>query len=256
MSATRSSRRRHWDAQRIREAVRGEIDSRTWVTSARITETFWDPALGWMVRARAYGTQLEGVELDCRQASSLAGIDAGEYLPLAVGAEVLITLPDGSVEDDEPLVIAGLTNGEDVAPSAVNGLPIDGETTESSTSKVSPHDTEIKVSPHGRREQYAKDRTVQARAHVLTADEAEKGILLGSPDAGQSFLLGEELVARLIAAVEGLQALLAGTLSTAPGSPVGLATLPAWEALWSAPVTGLKAQLQSAQVLSKKIKGE
>lgn len=252
---TRSSRRKHWDVSRIREAVKGAgIDPRTWGTAARVKDVFWDDQLGWMTLVEAYGSNLEQVELECRAASALVGADAGEYLPIPIGAEVLVSLPSASTEDYEPVIVCGLTNKEDVAPTEVNGLPIDGDATSSSDSKVSPFDTEIKVSPSSRREQYAGKHVDQAKQHVLKADDSSEGLLLGSENAAKSFVLGEELMTRLIAAIEGVVTL--AQSGGNGGGPVVLAGLPAWQLLWSTPQTGLKDQLQSALVLSKKIKGE
>ena len=237
--------------------ARPGIDTRTWTTVARVTETSWDPALGWMVTVIAYGPGLEGVELNCRQASALAGIDAGEYLPMTVGAEVVVSLPGASTDDDMPLVMAGVTNEEDKAPIEINGLPINGEAPASSALVVSPLDTEIKVSAFGRREQYAKELTTQAAAITHTAatiTQAADAIRLGSKDAAKSFVLGEELVSRLVQTVDALLTLL-GTGAN-PGGPVAFAGLPAFNTFWTTPQTGMKAQLQSALVLSEKVKGE
>lgn len=253
---TRSSRRRHWDVSRIREAVRGEgIDPRTWVTNARITEVFWDEAIGWVTVVKAYGSEIEGVELECRQASALAGADAGEYLPLTVGAEVLVALPAASTGDLEPTVVSGVTNEEDKAPTEINGLPINGDATSSTPLEVSPHDTEMKVSPFGRREQYAKPRVVQAASHVLKADLPTASVLLGSENAEASFLLGESMVDQLIGIVDQLIAVL--KTGGNGGGPVAFAALPAFELAWSTPQTGLKDLLKKpGVVLSVKVKGE
>ncbi len=253
---TRSSRRKHWDVSRIREAVKGAgIDPRTWTTAARVSDVFWDESLGWVVEATPYGSDLEGVTLTCRQASSLSGVDAGEYLPMVKGAEVLIALPAASTDDLEPMVIAGLTNEEDKAPTEINGLPIDGDAESSSDSKVSPFDTEIKVSPSSRREQYAGKHVVQAKQHVVKATDAENGVLLGSENAAKSFLLGEDLVQQLITVVDALAAFV--QTGSNGGGPVGLAGLPVWQQLWETPEVGIKALLQKpGVVLSIKVKGE
>lgn len=242
----------------MREAMRGPgIDPRTWTTAARVESTEWDPALGWVVVVRAYGSGLEQAELTCRQASALAGVGAGEYLPMADGAEVLISLPDASTEDGEPLVVSGLSNEEDSAPTEINGLPINGAITSSTSAEVSPFDTEIKVSPHARREQYAKELVQHALQHVLKADQTEKGVLLGSEDADSSFLKGEDLVDALIEIVDQLVTLITSGTSTAPGSPVAFGGLPAWAVYWTTPPAGKKLQLkQPGVVLSVKVKGE
>ena len=247
--STSSRVRRRFDVQRIALALRSAgIDPRTWSTAARVSGVEWDPALGWVVEAKPYGSDLEALTLTCRQASALAGADAGEYLPMAEGAEVLLSLPAASTEDGEPLVVAGLTNEEDKAPTTINGLPINGELKASTPAAVSPFDTELKVSPHGRREQYAKQRVVQALAHVLKADQPAAGVQLGSELAAQSFVLGEKFITQLIAIVDGILTTGANT-----GGPVafGFATA------WNAPVTGIKALLQTpGVVLSVKVKGE
>lgn len=258
MSATRSSRGKHWDVQRIALAVASPgIDTRTWTTAARVEEVEWDPALGWVVHVRAYGSQLEGAPLTCRQASSLAGVGAGEYLPMAKDAEVLVSLPAGSVEDFEPLVVGGLTNEEDNAPTEINGLPINGELAASSPAAVSPRDTEIKVSPHSRREEYAGQHVDQALAHVLKATQPAAGVQLGSELAADSFLKGEATVEKLIQIIDQLVTLL-GTGATAPGGgPVTFAGLAAFQLFWTAPPAGMKVQLQvPGVVLSIKVKGE
>ena len=254
--STRSSKRKRVDMPRLALALRSPgIDARTWVTAGRTVETQWDAALGWVVVAQPYGSDLEQVELTCRQASALSGVGAGEYLPMAREAEVLIGLPAGSTEDGMPLVLGGLTNEEDPPPSEVNGLPINGEIEASTPAAVSPFDTEIKVSPHGRREQYAKARVVQALAHVLKADQPSAGVQLGSELAAQSFVLGEAFVTQLITVVDALLALV--QTGANGGGAVVLSGLPAFQTLWSTPGTGIKAQLQTpGVVLSVKVKGE
>jgi len=260
---TRSSKRKHWDVPRVREALKGAgIDPRTWATAARVKDVYWDPQLGWMTLVVCYGSDLEQLELECRAASSLAGKDAGEYLPIPKEAEVMVVLPAASTDDYEPIAVCGLTNEEDNAPTEVNGLPIDGDAESSSDSKVAPADTEIKVSPYSRREQYAGKHVDHAKQHVVKADESTNGVLLGSENAAKSFVLGEELMTRLIAAIDGLVSILSTGVApnatpAAPG-PVNVvfSGLVAWQQLWAAPVTGLKDQLQSSAVLSDKIKGE
>lgn len=255
---TRARITKRLDVRRLALAMRAPgADPRTWITTARVEgdgAVRWDPALGWIVDVRPHGTELEGEDsLPCKVATGLlGGAGAGEYLPPKEGAEVLVALSAGDPEA-EPAIVAYLDNEEDAAPTEVNGLPIEGDS--STDAKVSPFDTEIKVSPHSRREQFAGRRYVQAKQHVLAGDDATKAVLLGSKDAGDSFVKGEELVNRLIDTIDQLVKAL-GTGSAA-GNPVAFVALTppgggAFDLFWAK----IKAELKSAAVLSERVKGE
>lgn len=183
------------DARRLGEAVRAP--AQTWVSAGRIDDDpeaiHFDAGVGWLVDVTFYGSGLEDDEgRPCRVLSMGApGSGRGEYIPPAPGAEVLVALPAGDPEAG-PIALGYLTNEDDAhPPETVNGLEVTPEATTSGPLSVSPFDTEIVVSPHNRREQYAGDRFSQARGHVLEAAEQVK---LALRDAVQSYVRGERFV--------------------------------------------------------------
>ncbi len=258
---TRANKRKRWDVERVRAAIGAPDPGQTFTAAARIEDPtdaiHFDPQSGWIVDVSFYGGPLDGEkEVPVRVLSKGPGGDGfGEYIPPARGAEVLIGIPEGDVEAN-PVMIGYLTNEDgDKPPTQINGLALATEAPASTPLAVSPHDTEIKRSPHNRREQYDGARTVQATSHVLKADQPTAGVLLGSETAAKSFLLGEDLVTNLIAVVD--QLLILVQTGGNSGGPVVLAGLVAFQEFWNTPITGLKAQLQQpGVVLSVKVKGE
>lgn len=191
---TRARKRRTADVLRIGKAVSyAGIDPRSWISTGRIDNTEdayrWEPGIGWIVDVSMYGGQLDGVdEVPCRTMGTDRGNDRGEFIPPTIGCEVLVGIPGGDIEQS-PVIVGGLTNkGTCLAPTKINQLPIDGEALSSNAQVVSPYDTEIKKSPHNRREEFAGDVHVQAANQVL---EAADKVLLAVRNAKQSFIRGD-----------------------------------------------------------------
>jgi hypothetical protein len=259
------------DARRLAEAVKQPgIDPRTWVSVGRIDNDpdamRYDPELGWVVDVAPYGSDIEGdSEIPCRVISPGAGDQQGEFLPPTRGAEVVLVFPGGDPEAS-PLCVGYCSNGDACrAPSAVNDLPIDPDTTSSTDATVSPLDTEIKVSPHHRREHYALDHHDQARNQVLEAAEQVK---LASRDAAQSFVRGERFVQVLNTWIDAVSSyvqangaadakIYAAVNTLAPGSvtPQEIADVAA--AVLEVPLqkTAFQAAAVEGDALSAKVKG-
>lgn len=257
MKTRRSKVRRRINMRRLAHAVRAPgIDPRAWVAAGRVetdpdAATF-EPKLGWLVDVKLYGGTLDGVEgLPCRWLSIGPGGDGfGEYIPPKLGGEVLVAVTDGDVEAN-PVILGTLTNEEDAAPpTEINGLPIDPEATASTPAAVSPLDTEIKRSPHSRREHFDGELHEQGKKVVITADEMIAGLLLGSPQALKSYVKGEDLATAIGVFVDALAAMLD------TGANSGGAVVFAGKPAFAAAAAALKTSLSGPGVLSQKIKGE
>ena len=266
-------RRRTPDVRRLALAMRAPgNDSRTWVSAGRIDEDaeaiHFDAGVGWLVDVTFYGSGLEdGESQPCRVLSVGApGQGRGEYIPPAAGAELLVVLPAGDPEAG-PVALGYLTNEDDGHPPAtVNELPIVAEATVSTAEAVSPYDTEIKVSPHNRREQYEGDRFVQARNQVLEAADLLK---LATRDAAQSYVRGERFVQALNGWIDAVTSYvtangeadllvyaavnLLAPLSIPPDKIQAVATAVAES---EAQKTGFQAAAVEGDALSSRIKGD
>ncbi len=206
---TGARRRRPFDVERLARAVsRPGIDPRTSVSAARIDgqsdSARWENEYGWIVDVRFYGSGLDQEEAPSRILSmGPAGDGFGEFIPPGLGSEVLVGVPDGEPEAGA-VVLGTLTNRSgDKPPATVNGFEISGEVDASipSTGPVSPYDTEIKVSPYSRREQYTGDLVSQARSVALVSEL----VRLGSESAKESALLGDTTNDNLSTLIGGLK---------------------------------------------------
>lgn len=214
------------DVQRLGAAVsRPGIDPRTWVTMGRVDDdpdaAHWDATAGWVVDVTFYGSDLEGGDgLPCRVASQGAGDGYGEFIPPSQDAEVVVVLPGGDPEQ-LPVIVGYASNegGGGAAPTSVTGLPIDGEAPATTAAVVSPKDAEIKVSPHGRREQYARGYVHQALRHTLISNN----IRLGAEAVTEPALLGNITVTNTQELITALQALATSlaAFTTGPLAPLG-----------------------------------
>lgn len=231
------------------------IDPRSWCTLGRVENDpdarLWDPALGWVVDVECYGGDTDGeTDVVCRVLTPVGNPDAGVFRPPELGAEVCVVLPSGDPEA-APVVIGYVRNenedAQNKAPTEINGLPIDGELETSTPLTVSPFDTVIVVSPDNLREQYVGTITRQGAQIVLRGDNAIDAVLLGSPDASQSVVLGDDYTSAISAVVDGLLEQLAAIPPTG-GPPPGLA---AFQVQW---VTQLQPALEAA--LSARVKAE
>lgn len=260
------------DVPRLAAALqRPGIDERTWVTAGRIDDDpeaiLFDPGIGWLVDVTFYGSDVESEDgHPCRVLSQGAGNGAGEYLPPPIGTEVIVEFPGGD-PDSGAVVVGYATNEADCRPPAsVNDLPINAELQASSSIAVSPYDTEFKVSPHHRREQYALDRHVQARNQILEAAELVK---LATRDAGQSFVRGERFVQALNGWIDAVSSYVSanGTAdglvylavnALAPGSvtPAQIAAVTLARTQTAAQKTAFQSAAVVGDALSARIKGD
>ena len=267
-----SRRRPTIDVQRLGEAVsRPGIDPRTWTSAGRIDNdpdaVRFDPGVGWIVDVAFYGSALEGDnEAPCRVLSQGAGDGFGEYYPPPVGAEVLVEFPGGDPELGA-VVTGYLTNeGDAKPPTTVNGLPLAAEALASTLLAISPYDTEFKVSPHHRREEYALDRHVQARNQII---EASGTLKLALRDAAQSYVRGERFVQALNGWIDAVSSFIqanatadalvyAAVNTLAPGSitPAQITAVANAAVQVPAQKTLFQTAAQAGDALSSRIKGD
>jgi len=214
------------------------IDPREWVALARVEDTDdssrWVDGLGWVIDCEVYGGNWDGEgDIPARQVASVSGASAGAFYPPARGGEVVLLFPTGDPEA-APVVVGCLSNqapdGKSAAPTMVNSLPIDGEIDESTDAAASPNDTEIVVSLHNRREQWAglvyrqSDgvHTIQGSQVVLYGTDGEDAVLLGSAEASESVVRGDTQLAALLSFIDGSSP--DGPPPPVPGALLGLLT--------------------------------
>lgn len=250
---TRARKRKNPDVLRIGRAVSYPgIDPRSWVATGRVDpddESFrWEPELGWIADVSMYGGMMDGVnEVPCRTMGIGRGDDQGEFIPPDRDCEVLVGLAGGDVEQG-PVIMGTLTNKGCKAPTTINGLPIipgsaDFPSTEAS---VSPFDTEIKKSPHNRREEYAGDLFVEATNAVLKA--AEK-LQIGSEEATEPFIKGNAHASSLNDFLDALTTYATSIQGIADPSSSATPKL-------TAAIVTFKTQLAPGADLSEKVLGE
>lgn len=250
------------DVRRMGAAMsRPGNDPRIWSCCARVESegVRWHPTLGWVVDVETYGSRVDGeTDVTARMMSAAGGDGTGEYLPVEVGAEVVLQICGGSLEEN-PVILGYCTNSVDAtAPTEVHGLPIDGERETSSEFRVSPFDTEIKVSKWNRREQF--DGAFERRSQKSRVEATEKAalvapsVLLGGDSATEPYVLGNSHNTALVAAIEAIELHLT-TLTTAlagllPSGVVVNSSLGQMKQTLTAQKQAIK------QALSQKIKGE
>jgi hypothetical protein len=250
------------DAKRVGKAVSFPgIDPRTWVATARVEtdpdSLRWHPELGWVVDVAIYGGDLQGTtDVVCRVTTPLGGPGAGVFMPPQLDAEALIAFPSGDPEMNPVLVGWLNSQGENAAPTEVNGLPIDGSADSSTPASVSPFDTEISVSPHGMRSQRDGLEHRQAAQHILAGDDSKDAVLLGSEDAKHPFVKGDALGEQLVQLIDPMVAILVkvgAALSVLDSSVAGDVTK--LKTLWES-VVKLSLTIEGGPVLSDRVKGE
>lgn len=229
---SRARKRKRVDVRRLGEAVSYPgIDPRTWVGIALVEDEedarTWDPELGWVVDVAMLGGDLDGeTELPCRVSEGLGGDGYGEFLPPAAGCEVVVALPSGDPEES-PVIVGRSHNARTAkAPATIHGLPISGDVETSSLVAVSPFDTEIKRSAYSRREEYEGERW-HVMAPLLVLEATTGQVRLGSDEASQSAVLGDDYTEQLVEAVDGIL----GVLGSLTG-PSTLPDLPTFIARW------------------------
>lgn len=237
-STTRYRTRTRVDMSRVALGLKMPgIDTRTWIALARVDEdpdaTVWDPELGWLVDVTIVGGPLDGDgPVLCRMASSGAATGKGRYDPPHQGCLVFVAIPGGDTNAD--CVILGQLNDTDCkAPSAINGSAI----TEAFAAR-----THVLAFP-------GEDFDAQFDNVRITGQ-----MVLGVPDADQSYTRGEDLADALDELVDAL----ADFLDQAPSPPGAFGSVSA--PTFSAAAVVLKAaiaQFKTArnQYLSTRIKG-
>jgi hypothetical protein len=234
------------------------IDPRVWATGGRIIDeentARWDADLGWVVDIRGYGSGLEGEEIRAR----VTNPSPYEFLPPEAGCEVTVIVPEGEV-DGIPSVVGFLNNADGCeAPGSVHGLDVDGSVDETAAAfdapsgVISPYDTEFKVSPFNRREEYEGYRFIKAPGFVWEGDQ----LRIGSRDADEPFVKGNAHSANLSALVDALDVFAKALTKIVDAKLVVTTTAsPLAEALTLA-IEAFKMELTEGADLSSKIKGE
>lgn len=196
-------------------------DPRTWATAVRVDQQggHWDVGVGWVVDVLPYGGELESQDpIPVRVLSAgPGGSGFGEYIPPSDAAEALVVLPGGDPEVN-PVLVGYLTNEDDAHPPAsVGSLPISSTATTSTDALVSPFDTEIKVSPFHRRQQFAGRWALTADR--ITLDTTD--LRLGGETGLQPALLGQTTVDNTNELLQALEKLAASLIPlVGPLSPL------------------------------------
>lgn len=234
------------DVGRMREAIRGEVDTRVWLAMARVDDNpdavRWEPELGWIVDVTFQSGDLVGEgPVACRVSDALGGNDQAILNPIPRCGSAIVLVTDGRINRGG--VILGFTHsasfqgaGGCEVPETVNGDTID------EAKALAAH---ITVSPHDYDAQYGGD----VRITVGTGQVMR----LGVADPQQSYVRGEDLKATLEAIQSQIQ-----QLSTATAGITGTGVVnpwtslqAAWDVVWD---TSVSPQYQAQ--LSEIIKGE
>jgi hypothetical protein len=220
------------------------IDTRTWCTAGRVVEedgaVRWDSEIGWILDIEAQG-ELYGNELRTR----VGGPDCYGSVPIPEGSEWVVCIPDGDASMN-PVAMLRTPNATCAVPAEVAGHAVDGSSETSASSMtadagtISPWDTEFRASPWNYRASFGGYYFVSAPEAAIEADD----LRLGTRDADQSYVRGEDFAEAVTAAVEALIPKLIGNM----GAPVLLP--PTW------PVTDRLLFKQTLlDALSETIKG-
>lgn len=202
------------------------IDPRAWVCTGRVDDDAdairWVDGVGLVADVTITGGPLDGqTEVPCRVASDFSCGGGGEFIPLARGCQVQVLVNGGSLEEG-PVIIGRINDrAGNEAPMTVNGLPITGSA--SSSVSVSPMDTEILVSAHNRREEYAGETVHQAAKRSIVAD----AVNLGSEAPSKSVPLGEDFANEVISAITEIVATYgngSGPVAPTPATAAKVAT--------------------------------
>lgn len=222
-----------------------------------VEESFrWDPSFGWAIDVQIYGGNLDGETDVVSRPTGLVSGPGGTFYPPRRGAEVAVLLPSGDAEV-APVVLGYLSNGNpnglSAPPSSVTGRPIDGTVRVSTPVTVSPFDTEITVSPDNSRSQWAGVVVREGTQVVLTGTDLVDAVLIGSPNASQAAVKGDDYNAAIEANLDSLLTLLDTAASALSG--LGVPALTSALAAYRATQLPLLRQ-QLASGLSMRVKVE
>lgn len=272
---SRARKRRSPDVLRMGMAMSYPgIDPRSWASTGRIDDDpqayRWNRFLGWIADVTLYGGTLDGEsEIPCRVMGSNMGDGFGEFFPPGRTCEVQVALNGGDPEEN-PVILGSLTNQECAAPTEINEITIKegSESSESSNSSVSPFDTEIKKSPHNRREEYDGDFTVWSKnrsiktkkEHLVEAEDfvlvVSKSVSLGKKDADEPFVKGSSHASTLSDLADALDEFATSVTGVVDSKlPAGSPSSP-FALKLKAAVAAFKLNLVEGKDLSSKIKGE
>lgn len=235
---TRSRVRSRVDMSRVAAGLKTPgIDPRTWFAFARVDEdpdaTVWDAELGWLCDVTIVGGPLDGDgPVLCRMATPGQGTGVGQYAPPRQGGLVVVAIPEGNTNAD-CIIVGQIHDSDHAVAAAVNGTTID----ESFATR-----THILVYPE-------EDLDAEFANVRLTGR-----MVLGVPDADQSFARGDDLADALDALVDALTTF----LDTAPAPPGAFGSVAA--PTFTAAGAALKAAIQQFKLaregwLSTRIKG-
>lgn len=245
---TTRKRKPKLDVNRLREAISGPgADPRSWVAIARVDDEpdarRYEPAYGWIVDVTMQSGPLAGEgPVPCRVVSLFGGAGFGASCPVALGAEVLVLMPDGD-PNVQPVVVGYFSNPGEPLPSTVNGQSANEAFAEATAFAKTDASVSLEVGP-----------TLRASATSKASVEAPT-VALADEAATQPFVRGTDLQTALANLSSALN-----TYATAlvppgpPATPVTAAqTGPAATALIAALTTFTNAVAAS---LSTRIVGE
>lgn len=228
------------------------IDPRVWSTSARIDpdgdSIRWDADLGWVIDVIGSGGGFEQEVITAKVATN----NPYEFIPQIKDCEVHVAVPEGEATGN-PVILGAMNNADGCeAPGFVTGMAVDGAlevtspltTFDSLIGVISPYDTEFKVTPHNRREEYGGNHVDVAQNQVL---EAVDNVRLAKRDATQSYVRGEDQVDAIIDVLFNFPSMILDS----SGFPCTLNLL-----IWDAPGGKDALRLLLELALSTRIKGE
>ena len=233
---TNSRIKRQWDVGRIREALAGPgADTRVWVANARVSDEEdgirFIIGLGWLVDVFYIGGEFAGEgPYPARIADNIGGRGINSAPPTP-GCPCQVLVNEG-FEDAAPVIIGFLHNQADCSwPETVNTTTIDLAYALANI---------IKVSEQGLDAQYGGQvRIVQGEGELM---------LLTAPDASQSFVRGEDLLAALQSYTE--------TVSKAITSIAAATVPPTPQPALNVVAGGIKLVADVTAALSKVLKAE
>lgn len=257
---TRSRVRLRMDFSRIAMSVsRPGIDPRTWVSYARVDDDpdaiVWDEELGWLVDATCVGGALEGEPVLCRTGSDGQGNGVGRYSPPRAGCLVLVSIPNGDVNDD-CVILRQLHDAECLAPTTVNGDQIVER--DASSGQVAAAETHLAVFPQeDKDEEWRAVRVTASGAHKVHGETVE----LGVDGADQPFVRGEDLRSAIDALADGIKAAFFALTNGGSTSAGGVPLTAAQAAYGATPLLGIQKAVQDVKdaadaYLSERISGD
>jgi hypothetical protein len=246
--ATRARIRKQIDFGRLREALAGpRSDTRSWLAMARVDD---DPdavqfidGFGWVADVTFISGDIAGEgPIPCRVLSFFGEPQQATLPPVALGAEVLVAIPDGDI-NVQPVIVGYLHNPTDSPiPTTVNGESVNEAYAATTLISKTSSSLNAEFGP-----------TVRASAQTKASLEAPS-VALADQNATQPFVRGLDYQSAEQQLVAALNAYALALGPPGPVVPVTTAmTGPAATALGTALLSFLSAVSTS---LSTRVRGE